>query len=592
MNANEDYFAKLENMGIKLTEGQKEWYWKKAEILHENMLREYPSYPEEAFMASQVGNWYASQLKELYENGRVTKISYDKAIPMHTAWDLGQADYTCIWFFQINRAGEIMVVDYFQKSDTPLDEIVRILNSKGYTYGTHIWPHDARARDRAGITFENQAHEFSLSGIILEQHGLIDGINLVRTTLSKMWFDEEKCKDGLTALTNYKKRWNTTIGGFTSQPVHDDASHGCFPEGTFIQTEKGELDISLIEIGDSVLTPNGYKKVLNKFVYNADTLQDIETTTGKIKCTHNHKIFTRKGLIHSGAMRYNDEVFSVGDMDICQSIGFHGQEKGLGFRDYFLSTKMKSVFTLMENDISGMENITERRTKKHHHLAHYKGQFGRTIMEKYQETITFIIKMLTQKIMTYQIWNSLVPVTIPSCILQMKKEKKVGKPSTSPWSMLKNGMQVKKGKNGTGSMQNEQVLEKESLLKKYVTNAIKNMMPKHTTKDSARISVRQRIGTHRGLTTSQEIAWCVEQNSSVTNMSLKERVVRNVTLSLQTTQKVYDIEIEDDHCYFANGFLVSNSDAMRYLCAGYHLVGDGGSVENDFKAMRSYWGDG
>lgn len=226
MSSYTEYFDKLSNMGIELTEGQKLWYGKKAEVLHENMLREYPSYPEEAFMASQVGNWYASQMKELFESGHITKVSYDKSIPMHCAWDLGQADYTCIWFFQINRAGEIMVVDYFQRSDTPLDEIVQVLNSKGYTYGTHIWPHDARARDRAGITFENQAYEFSLSGIVLEQHGLIDGINLVRTTMSKMWFDEERCKEGLQALQNYKKRWNSQIGGFTSQPVHDDASHG------------------------------------------------------------------------------------------------------------------------------------------------------------------------------------------------------------------------------------------------------------------------------------------------------------------------------------------------------------------------------
>ena len=119
-----------------------------------------------------------------------------------------------------------MVIDYFEKSDTPLTQIVEILNQKGYTYGTHIWPHDARSRDRAGITFEMQARDFNLHGIVLEQHGLLDGINLVRTSLSRMWFDKEKCHHGLVALANYKKKWNTQIGGFTSMPVHDEASHG------------------------------------------------------------------------------------------------------------------------------------------------------------------------------------------------------------------------------------------------------------------------------------------------------------------------------------------------------------------------------
>lgn len=221
-----DYFAKLELEGIKLSDEQKYWYVKKLETQGEDMLREFPSTQEEAFQSSQVGNWYATQIRDLYESGHVTDISYDKTQPVHTAWDLGQADFMAIWFFQINRSGEIMVIDYFERSDTPLDNIVQILGQKGYTYGTHIWPHDARARDRAGITFEMQARNFNLHGIVLDQHGLLDGINLVRTSLSKMWFDKTRCHQGLLALSNYKKEWNSRIGGFTSKPFHDSASHG------------------------------------------------------------------------------------------------------------------------------------------------------------------------------------------------------------------------------------------------------------------------------------------------------------------------------------------------------------------------------
>jgi len=221
-----EYFDKLELQGIKLTFPQKWWYVKKEETQREDMLREFPSTPEEAFMASQEGNWYSTQIKELYESGHVTQISYDRALPVHTAWDLGQADAQSIWFFQIDRAGEIKIIDYFEKSDFSLDRTVEMLTQKGYAYGTHIWPSDAKARDRAGITFEQQAKEFNLHGVILEQHSILDGINLVRTTMPRMWFDKNKCNDGLLALSNYKKEWNTRIGGFTSKPRHDDASHG------------------------------------------------------------------------------------------------------------------------------------------------------------------------------------------------------------------------------------------------------------------------------------------------------------------------------------------------------------------------------
>lgn len=221
-----EYFDKLDLMGIQLTDGQKLWYQKKSELLKDDMAREYPSFPDEAFQASQVGNWYASQMKELRDNGHFTRVSYDKTQSVNCSFDLGQRDATAIWFFQINRVGEIMLIDYFEKTDCPLHEVAQVLNSKGYTYGTHIFPHDARARDRAGITFETQALEYGISGIVLEQAGLLDGINLVRTTLSKCFFDQVKCKEGIQALQNYKKKWNNQIGGYTAQPLHDNASNG------------------------------------------------------------------------------------------------------------------------------------------------------------------------------------------------------------------------------------------------------------------------------------------------------------------------------------------------------------------------------
>jgi hypothetical protein len=483
-----------------------------------------------------------------------------------------------------------MVIDYYQKTDAGIDEVAQMLKEKGYSYGTHIWPHDAQTRDRAGITFEMQAHDFNISGYVLERHGLLDGINLVRTTLSKMWFDGKKCKDGLTALSNYKKEWNTRIGGFTSKPVHDAASHGCFPFGTLIHTINGELDISLIKKGDLVLTPNGYKKVLKTFVYNANKLQSIHTTTRAVRCTHNHKIYTRKGLVHSDAMRYNDEIFSIGDMDICLKIGYLGRESGLGFRDYFLLMRMENPSILMEGVTSGMEATIGRVTRKNLHFQPFKDPFGHIIMEKFQRAIKYIIKILMPGTMMSQTCNASRLPNIPNCTNQKSEAREQGKASISQWNMRKSGMDPKRESSGIENMQRKQVLEKEIPSRKCVISVTKNTMPKHTTKDSVLTSVKQRVDTNQGSTTGQGIARFVDLNSFVINTSLKEHVVQNVTINLPTTQEVYDIEVEDDHCYFANGFLVSNSDAMRYLCAGYTKVSDDADPDSDFAAIRSYWG--
>ncbi len=222
----QDYFSKLYLNQIRLTDNQKWWYAAKYRIQRDDMLREYPSTPQEAFQASQEGFWYATQMRQLWDAGHITSLSYDRALPVHTAWDLGQADAMAIWFFQINKAGEINVIDFFQKKGMPLNQMMQVLQSKNYVYGTHLWPHDANARDRAGITFVTQARQLGLNGIVLEQHSLLDGINLVRSTLHKCWFDMKKCKEGIIALENYQKTWSSTIGGWTGEPKHDDNSHG------------------------------------------------------------------------------------------------------------------------------------------------------------------------------------------------------------------------------------------------------------------------------------------------------------------------------------------------------------------------------
>jgi hypothetical protein len=221
-----DYFNKLALDGITLTDPQKWWYASKYAIQKDDMFREFPSRPEEAFAASQEGYWYASDIKALWDNGHVTNVAYDRALPVHTAWDLGQRDPCSIWFFQINRSDDVNIIDYWEKNNAPLDQISIMLKSKGYNYGLHIWPHDANARDRSGITFSQQARGLGISGIILEPHSFLQGINLVRSTLSKCWFDKTKCMEGLKKLENYKKRWNASFGGWTSDAIHDECSHG------------------------------------------------------------------------------------------------------------------------------------------------------------------------------------------------------------------------------------------------------------------------------------------------------------------------------------------------------------------------------
>lgn len=222
----EEYFAKVESRGVILTPQQKFWYAKKYELQRDDMFREYPTFSDEAFAASSEGYWYSTDMRKVAEAGRICDVSWDKSLPVHTAWDLGQGDFQVVWFFQVSPSGEIRCIDYFQSKNFDLNQTVAMLAAKGYTYGDHFWPHDANQRDKAGITFVQQAAGLNLHGQVLERAYKVDQIRLVRTTFSKTWFDKKKCKEGILCLENYKKKWSASIGGWTSEPQHDDASHG------------------------------------------------------------------------------------------------------------------------------------------------------------------------------------------------------------------------------------------------------------------------------------------------------------------------------------------------------------------------------
>lgn len=75
--------------------------------------------------------------------------------------------------------------------------------------------------------------------------------------------------------------------------------------------------------------------------------------------------------------------------------------------------------------------------------------------------------------------------------------------------------------------------------------------------------------------------------SLVIHTFLRKHIVKNVHMNqLKEPHWVYDLTIEEDHCYYANGYLVSNSDAMRYLCTGLHLTRQGTTPEQLDKLYR------
>lgn len=225
----EKYFDVLLNdRGIELTDPQKWWYIAKHETQQDDMTREYPSFPDEAFQTAIAGAIYSSQMARTRKDGRICSIPIESGIEVHTFWDLGKGDKTAIWFMQ-QVEKEMRFIDYYQASMEDIEHYCRVLKDKGYLYGNHYMPHDVEI-NLLGMK-KSRKQQFVEGGvrpvIVVDRiPQLIDGIQMVRKAFSTYWFDKVRCSQGIKNLDNYQWRWNESTATWGNQHLHNWASDG------------------------------------------------------------------------------------------------------------------------------------------------------------------------------------------------------------------------------------------------------------------------------------------------------------------------------------------------------------------------------
>lgn len=171
------------------------------------------------------GSYYATLILNAREDNRLCRVPYEASSVVHTAWDLGIGDATSIWFFQL-IGKEVRIIDFYESSGVGLDHYVGMLNSKPYSYGETLLPHDAKAKELGtGKSREEVLWSLGVYPRILPAASVEDGINAVRALLPRCWFDAEKCKDGIRALRRYHREFDDKRNTFKPRPVHDWASH-------------------------------------------------------------------------------------------------------------------------------------------------------------------------------------------------------------------------------------------------------------------------------------------------------------------------------------------------------------------------------
>lgn len=251
-DADNKYFSDLEKtMGITLKDGQKWWWSAKRKILRQEMKKENPATIEEAFQGAVEGAYYAEDLADAREQGRITSVEHVEGIPVDTWWDLGYRDSTSIWFTQtVGR--EIHVIGYYEFSGKgllhygkTLDEMARFGK---WIYGTHTGPHDTMKHELGpGKTLVEQGKElfdpvtkkrYPIRFSVAKQiNADSEGVEAVRSIFPFCWFDEEKTTTllrqgnrdkevGLPSLENFRMEWDEKREAFKDNYLHDWSSHG------------------------------------------------------------------------------------------------------------------------------------------------------------------------------------------------------------------------------------------------------------------------------------------------------------------------------------------------------------------------------
>lgn len=186
-----------------------------------------------SFDAAIKGAFYSDELRRAESEGRIGRVPVDRAVAVHTAWDLGISDSTAIWFVQC-VGKERRLIDYYEASGVGLEHYAQVLKDKAYVYGTHYFPHDVQVKELgSGLSRVDTLKGLGITAEVVPASAVLDGINAVRRMIGQCWIDKDRCERGIEAVKQYRREYDETLKDWKMRPLHDWTSHGADALRTF-----------------------------------------------------------------------------------------------------------------------------------------------------------------------------------------------------------------------------------------------------------------------------------------------------------------------------------------------------------------------
>jgi PBSX family phage terminase large subunit len=342
------------------------------------------------------------------------------------------------------------------------------------------------------------------------------------------------------------------------EPVKEN-DHACLIGETIICTDKGDIPLKCLRHGNMVLTRSGYRKVLVSCMTGIKEVVEITFSNGVvITGTKDHVIILNDKNIELRALRYGDiiDIYHIGGA-LCQKEQTKRLSKSYS-TGLFLEGIPKAIGGVIKFIIPRMayieKIISEDCTRK----------FGNFITEKFQRVIISIILIITQTITQLKTLLALKHTITCPCTPIIHP----GNFQEPLWMRLHYGINRTPEENFTDILEDWHTRMLNTELK-YANTAGKNIARnacEKTIQNIVAIIASLPTDGKAELTANLEFAKDAGLNTRAINIQKIASVpVSVVDIKDKGTAQVYNILVEDEHEYFANGILVHNCDAMRYL---------------------------
>jgi hypothetical protein len=335
----------------------------------------------------------------------------------------------------------------------------------------------------------------------------------------------------------------------------DDVADACFAKGTLIKTIKGDIPIEQIKVGNKILTPIGFKKVVSVLNRKAKTINKFGFIV-----TPNHKFYNNNSFSSIDAIE-NPLYFSKSNI------------KDLLLWRYKLSkyqilqtNQEKSYLMGWSSGEQGRANIIFLSLIPLNGglLKDFMSTFGSMLMGcKFHLVIIFTTKIIMHLITILltsilwklkNIWNTIEGIAIKKMKFFLKSIlQKFG-------SKHQSGMGVKKELSGIKNII-------KSLRKISIKNIFMNIFVLNVN-ENIKIQEKKANTVVPIADTKQEkylisvlFALLIKQYKERINRLFAEVVQQNFVGKEET---VYNIEVEQAGCYYANNILVSNCEVLFY----------------------------